>query len=237
MIIFLIFSVIFVSGCTQQEIVCNKPYIRVGADCCLDKDDNSICDKDETPEEPEITGSTTQQITVSYVVDGDTLELSNGERVRLICIDTPERYEDNYQGAKDRLEELVLDKEVTLEKDVEERDRYNRLLRYVRVGDTFINEVLVKEGFARVYRYPPSTKYCDLFEEAEDYAKSNNLGIWAEIEEKEIEGSSDYICDRNAYNCADFSTQAEAQAVLDACGSDIHRLDRDNDGKACESLP
>lgn len=50
-----------------------------------------------------------------------------------------------------------------------------------------------------------------------------------------------YICSHNAYNCADFDSQAEAQAVFDYCmdrvGFDVHQLDRDNDGEACEALP
>ena len=50
-----------------------------------------------------------------------------------------------------------------------------------------------------------------------------------------------YICDRDAYNCSDFNTQAAAQAVFDYCAArgfgDIHKLDQNNDGEACESLP
>lgn len=52
--------------------------------------------------------------------------------------------------------------------------------------------------------------------------------------------STEYICDYNAYNCADFSTHAQAQAAFEACGgvsNDIHNLDGDDDGQACESLP
>lgn len=52
--------------------------------------------------------------------------------------------------------------------------------------------------------------------------------------------SSEYICSYNAYNCSDFSTHAEAQRVYRACGgvgNDVHRLDRDKDGSACETLP
>ena len=54
------------------------------------------------------------------------------------------------------------------------------------------------------------------------------------------EPASDYTCSYNAYNCGDFSTHAEAQAVYEGCGgvsNDIHALDRDKDGVACESLP
>lgn len=57
-------------------------------------------------------------------------------------------------------------------------------------------------------------------------------------EEKEPSKSSDIICSYNAYNCADFNTQIEAQTVMEYCGSgDIHYLDGDDDGIACESLP
>jgi len=53
-------------------------------------------------------------------------------------------------------------------------------------------------------------------------------------------GKGKIICSRNAYNCDDFTTQAEAQRIFESCGgisNDIHRLDGDNDGVVCESLP
>jgi len=102
---------LLVSGCCQQ-ITCNKPYILVGTECCLDQNDNSICDKDEVLVEP-----------------------------------------------------------------------------------------------------------------SEKQTNQNNLG---------------YICNYNAYNCDDFNTHAEAQAVFEACGgvnNDVHWLDGDGDGIACEWLP
>jgi len=58
--------------------------------------------------------------------------------------------------------------------------------------------------------------------------------------EPELPSDEDIICSYNAYNCGDFSTHAEAQAAFEYCGgvsNDIHRLDGDNDGSACESLP
>lgn len=61
-----------------------------------------------------------------------------------------------------------------------------------------------------------------------------------QVEELESELEQEYpgyICSYDAYNCGDFSTHAEAQAVFDACGADVHKLDRDKDGIACESLP
>jgi micrococcal nuclease len=116
---------------------------------------------------------------VVRVIDGDTFVLEGESRVRLICIDTPERGEFYYEEATRYLESLALNKEVRLEKDVSETDRYGRLLRYVYIDDIFINEALVRGGYAQVYRFPPDTKYCDLFQEAEKAAKSEKLGIWS----------------------------------------------------------
>lgn len=183
--------------------------------------------------------------TVTRVIDGDTIEINTGEKVRLICIDTPETYEPGYQEAKNYLTNLILNKEVYLEKDVSETDRYGRLLRYIYteedctdLADCFVNLMIVLNGYGEAYPYNPDTTLCPQIENAEEIARENYLGIWAE-EETPPEDSG-YICSYNAYNCGDFSTHAQAQAVFEACGginNDIHRLDRDNDGLACESLP
>jgi len=186
-----------------------------------------------------ISGSTTkveeftdEYATVTSIVDGDTLDIDSGERIRLVCVDTPERGENYYEEAKDRLSELVLNEEVRLEKDTTERGKYGRLLRYIWLDDELISEVLVEEGLAKAYRYPPDEKYCDRIEAAEDRAKEKGLGIWSLL------GDSGIICSSNFYNCGDFKTHDEAQAVYDECGSDdIHQLDGDDDELACESLP
>ncbi len=203
----------------------------------------------ETSEEPEGEETETQTIPqsnyykVTYVVDGDTLDIDTGERVRLICIDTPERGEYYYSEAKDYLKSLTLNKEVKLEKDISETDRYGRLLRYIYLEDgSFVNELLVENGYAKAYPYSPDTTLCPQIQSAESEAKNNNLGIWAEQqEEEEPEQTGDIICSYNAYNCGDFQTHAEAQNVFDYCKNlgkgDIHQLDRDDDELVCESLP
>ena len=195
---------------------------------------------------------------VTRVIDGDTIDIETGERVRLICIDTPEYYQDYYNEATEFLEDLILGKEVKLVKDVSEFGKYNRLVRYVYLRDgTFVNELIVKEGYGEVYWYEPDITLCHIIQEAENYAKRNDLGMWEdedddekdekeEIEEEpETESEEEqkdlgYVCDSNFYNCGDFSTHLEAQEVFEYCGgvdNDIHRLDRDKDGIACESLP
>jgi len=175
---------------------------------------------------------------VTRVIDGDTIEIENGERVRLVCMDAPELGEDCYREAKERLEELVLDEKVKLVRDVSDRGKYGRLVRYVyKIDGTFVDELMVREGYAIAYPYSPDITLCPQIEKAEEYAKENNLGKWSGCEpRKEIDDD----CSSNKYNCEDFRKQVEAQAVFDLClddvGYDVHGLDGDKDGVACEAL-
>ncbi|MFA5286882.1 MAG: thermonuclease family protein [Candidatus Omnitrophota bacterium] len=137
-------------------------------------------------------------IVVKRVVDGDTLVLANGERVRLIGIDTPEIHESaklhrdskksnqdistikelgqrSYQFTKD----LVEGKAVSLEFDVERQDRYKRLLAYVYLKDgRFVNAEIVRQGYASLMTYPPNVKYADLFLKLFREARENKRGLW-----------------------------------------------------------
>jgi len=118
---------------------------------------------------------------VERVVDGDTIVLSSGERVRYIGIDAPE-IDDNAcysQESKQKNQELVEGKQVKLEKDVSDKDRYGRLLRYVYIDDQMVNELLVKEGIAIAKEYPPDVKYQNRFLELEAEAQKNQLGRWS----------------------------------------------------------
>jgi micrococcal nuclease len=127
-----------------------------------------------------VAGTTTETVIVTKVIDGDTIRIQTGQTVRLIGIDTPEitRIECFGKEASLKLSDLILDKQVRLEKDVSETDRYGRILRYVWLGDELINETLVKQGFARSYRYPPDTKYQERFDIAQTFAQLNRLGLW-----------------------------------------------------------
>lgn len=126
--------------------------------------------------------------TVTKVVDGDTIDVLIGgaiKRVRYIGIDTPETVDPRKpvqcmgKEASSRNSELVLGKEVRLVTDVTDADRYGRLLRYVYQGDAFVNETLVREGFAKVYTYPPDVHFIPLFLEAERDARENGRGLWS----------------------------------------------------------
>jgi len=180
-------------------------------------------------------------VNISKVIDGDTIKLTNGQVVRLICIDTPETNEPYYQEAKNRLEKLIENKNVRLEKDVSETDRYGRLLRYVYLDNKFINLIMVEEGYAKAYRYEPDVKSCDELEAAEGKARYSNLGIWSKTLTTTAVNynQTQYTCSSNAYDCGSFKTNVEAQEVFDVCGgvnNDVHKLDADKDGIACETL-
>lgn len=113
------------------------------------------------------------------LIDGGTY------RVRYIGIDTPEMNDPRpdiralAEEATVTNENLVEGQVVELEKDVSETDRYGRLLRYVYVGDTFVNAELVALGYAQVATYPPDVKYEDLFLQLQTQAQEAGLGLWA----------------------------------------------------------
>jgi len=120
-------------------------------------------------------------VAVIKVIDGDTIVIEGGYRVRYIGIDTPEihpRLEAYGIEARQANRQMVEGKRVRLEKDVSETDRYDRLLRYVYVEDVFVNAELVRVGLARVISYPPDTRYQSLLEEVEEEARRAGRGIW-----------------------------------------------------------
>jgi len=140
------------------------------------------------------TGSTLGMVTVTKIVDGDTIWVEdNGAeyKVRYIGVDTPETYggvECYGQEAKEANTRLVSGKSVYLELDVEAYDRYDRVLAYVWATEdrtdltNMVNYVLVLFGYATVATYPPNVKYVDDFVAAQRYVAENSLGLWKECE-------------------------------------------------------
>lgn len=118
---------------------------------------------------------------VVRVIDGDTIEIAGGYHVRYIGIDTPEVYpQTDYYGieAWDKNRELVEGKMVTLERDVSDKDRYGRLLRYVYVDGIFVNAELVRLGYAVAFSYPPDIEHQELFLRFEEEAREAERGLW-----------------------------------------------------------
>lgn len=136
--------------------------------------------------------NTNESYFVRNVMDGDTIELSNGEKVRYIGIDTPEiRRKEGSKWVYDPMpyaeaamefnRKLVRGERVRLEFDAQKKDKYNRLLAYVYSGNKMVNIEMVKEGFAMLYTYPPNVKYVDKFIAAQKEARENKRGIWRDL--------------------------------------------------------
>ncbi len=124
-------------------------------------------------------------VMVIRVIDGDTIEIEGKKYVRYIGIDTPETVKPNTsiqcfgQEASIKNKDLVEGKLVRLEKDVSETDKYGRLLRYVYVGDVFVNDYLVSEGYAFAASFPPDVKFQKQFSTSEQIARDSNKGLWS----------------------------------------------------------
>lgn len=119
-----------------------------------------------------------ESATVIRVVDGDTVEIDNSNKVRLIGINTPEKKEANYLAAKENMEKLSLNQKVFLEKGVENEDKYGRKLRYIFMENKFVNVEQISAGLASSFEYGSDTKYSFLFNCLETDAKKKGLGIW-----------------------------------------------------------
>lgn len=127
---------------------------------------------------------------VSKVVDGDTIVITDGmssQRVRLIGIDTPETVDPRRpvecfgKEASEKMKELILGKKVNLISDPTqgEKDKYQRLLRYVYLEDgLFINQTMIEKGFAFEYTYKTPYKYQKEFKDAEVKARNGGVGLW-----------------------------------------------------------
>ncbi|MEX0933993.1 MAG: thermonuclease family protein [Candidatus Paceibacterota bacterium] len=204
---------------------------------------------------------------VVRVVDGDTFSITMGGEsvtVRLIGIDTPETVHPSKpvecfgDEASQKAKNVLSGNEVRVEMDESQGtyDKYGRLLAYAFLPNgTHFNKMMIEDGYAYEYTYSMPYKYQSEFKEAEREARQYERGLWAldacaeeEGEEKaENTTTSDFQgtpsknqCSSNVYNCGDFGTHDEAQATYEYCGgvdNDVHKLDQDKDGVACESLP
>jgi len=122
---------------------------------------------------------------VNYVIDGDTIVLENGEKVRYLGINAPELGQPYSSQALKLNKKLVLNKKVRLEFDIQKRDKYNRLLAYVWSGGVLVNEKLVKEGLAVSETIQPNVKYQDRILKAQQEARKNCRGIWEGLCQRE----------------------------------------------------
>lgn len=190
--------------------------------------------------------------TVIRVIDGDTIEVviaETTERVRYIGMDTPERGDFFFSEATEANSQLVAEQDVLLVKDVSERDRYGRLLRYVYLADgRFVNAELVKQGFAMIATFPPDVAHQDLFLELEREARAAGRGLWSQsTNQLPLSLLSPTLLPTGQTDChPSYPNVCIPPAPPDLnCGSipyrdftvlppDPHRFDGDKDGIGCE---
>lgn len=189
------------------------------------------------------------------ITDGDTITVNiDGQTfsLRYIGIDSPETGSAQASQATNANSWLVNGQIVTLVKDVSETDRYDRLLRYVFVGDTFVNYELVRAGWATSGSWPPDTSCDQVFAAAEKTARSNKVGLWVPtvtpkpyiplvvIPPTQPSAGSSGNCDPSYpevcippsppdLDCGDITFKR-----FKVTGSDPHRFDGDHDGIGCE---
>lgn len=124
---------------------------------------------------------------VDEVIDGDTIGINGNMKIRLIGIDAPESDECYYEESRDELIRLVQEKYVRLEKDVDSVDGLGRLLRYVYLpgedleeDDIFVNEHLLRQGYAQTLSHAPNNRYKMLFVKAREEALIQRRGLWSD---------------------------------------------------------
>ena len=193
---------------------------------------------------------------LAEVSDGDTIVLRDGTDVRLIGIDTPETQNPDFGvecfgKAATRFTQKLLQPgdRLRLALDVEDRDRYGRLLAYVyrASDDLFINAKIVRRGYAYVSTIPPNVAHAEQFRRLAAEAREAGRGLWAGCDVKGSKGgkrpppsSSKKDClpqyrgdcvpaPPPDYDCSDFD------GPITVTGSDPHHLDNDGDGIACAS--
>jgi micrococcal nuclease len=125
-------------------------------------------------------------VRIAKVVDGDTIELESGQRVRYLGVNTPETVHPTKAvecfgvEASNYNKQLLAGGVVRLEKDITDTDKYGRLLRYIYLPDgTFVNLQLVAGGYAYADTYPPDIAHSKEFVAAQRVARENRIGLWA----------------------------------------------------------
>jgi len=158
--------------------------------------DSSKNDEGQPIESPAI--NSTRSVKVARVLDGDTIEIEGGERVRYLGINAPESGQPFSTEATRENERLVAGRVVNLEFDVQTQDRYGRLLAYIWVGNMLVNEEIIKNGYAVSETIQPNVKYQDLILKAQEEARTACRGLWAGLCSQKPESSCIEIVNINA---------------------------------------
>ena len=264
--------VLITVGCqagTSPVMPASSPVERSGAPVATGEGPTSSARAQKSPAKP--AGSSalgvapvgaTERARVVRVVDGDTIVIDRGngnERLRYIGVDTPESVkpgspvEAMAMEATAANERLVDGKEVLLETDITEYDRFDRLLRYVWVADPaqpdgwlLVNLALLEQGYAQVVTYPPDVRYVEAYLGAQEAAREQGLGLWAEVSptpgvpQPVVGGAGRDGCDPSYPDVCippsppDLDCRDVTDRRFREIPPDPHRFDLDFDGIGCE---
>ncbi len=210
---------------------------------------------------PQADGQQLAQAVVTRIIDGDTFDAvisGRRDRVRPIGVDAPEatsKVEPYGPEATEFARRLLSGKNVWLERDVEPRDRYGRLLAYVwlkpptsrtitEIRTTMFNAILLAEGYAQLLTIPPNVRYVEAFRVLQTEARDRGKGLWAttppapasptapRVSQKQCDPSYPDVCIPSPppdLDCADIPYRR-----FRVLPPDPHRFDGDKDGIGCE---
>jgi len=162
-----------------------------------------------------------ESVIIVRVIDGDTLETFDGDKIRLLGINTPEKSMDYYEEARDFLEELVLNRSVVLGRAG--RDRYGRTLGYVFLDGENVNSLILREGLGTLYYYEEDDYYKKL-RDSEEFARVDELSIW--------ERSENYGClellELKYYEDGKRCTNSEVLRIRNSCDKKLDVVMKDD---------
>ncbi|UXH46454.1 thermonuclease family protein [Rossellomorea vietnamensis] len=193
-----------------------------------EEEDTAANEKAEAEKEQQELADTfgLEEVLVSRVVDGDTVELKDGRKVRFIGVNTPEsttRTEEYGKEASNYTTEKLEGKTVWLQKDVSETDRYNRSLRLIwleipkddmdeeEIRTKMFNADLVLNGYAEPSTYNPDVKYSDYFVKFAREARENGTGLWAYGENGTTKGDLDAKEEKKTTTTSNSSSSASTE--------------------------
>ncbi|MDD3732072.1 MAG: thermonuclease family protein [candidate division Zixibacteria bacterium] len=139
-----------------------------------------------------------ERFVIVRVIDGDTVDLKGGDRLRLLAIDTPEKDEPFYEQARFFLESLTVGKTARVEYESRRRDRYGRLLGYVYIDTLFVNKAILENGLGYLYLFKDNDPHSPQVQQllaAQRQALTGKRALWSLSYEPE----NYYVAARDSY--------------------------------------
>lgn len=162
-----------------------------------------------------------QIFNVTRIIDGDTLEVSNNQKIRLLGINTPEKGNLYSKEAENFLSNKTLNKEVKIR--IKGVDKYNRILAHIFLEDLHLNKEILRKGLASLYYYEKD-EYHEELALAEEFARLNKIGVWKESENKGCLEIKDFIYKEKTARCSN----EELLTIENNCNYNLNIIIKDD---------